>query len=86
MWDFGLMLTFIGVVANVHFLTMGDLPKVSGIQITQEEQVRLGRAKAWGTTGCSYAYEHGTRPSTIALVLQSNPIAMLAWYVFITPF
>lgn len=31
--------------------------------------------------GSAYASEHGQRTATIGLVLSSNPIALLAWYV-----
>lgn len=33
----------------------------------------------FGTLGNAYAREHGTRPSTIGLVLSSSPLALLAW-------
>lgn len=39
----------------------------------------LKRAGDFMTKGTAYAYEHGTRPSTIGHVLASNPIALLAW-------
>jgi microsomal epoxide hydrolase len=34
---------------------------------------------AFITTGLAYAIEQGTRPSTIGLVLSTNPMALLAW-------
>jgi microsomal epoxide hydrolase len=29
--------------------------------------------------GSAYSREHGTRPSTIGLVLSASPISLLAW-------
>jgi microsomal epoxide hydrolase len=59
---------------------MKDRPKavtpnsVSGIE--QEGLKRMNRFLEYGT---AYALEHATRPSTIGLVLASNPLALLAW-------
>lgn len=39
----------------------------------------LKRCLDFATLGNAYAREHGTRPSTIGLVLSSSPIALLAW-------
>ncbi|OQO02384.1 hypothetical protein B0A48_11938 [Cryoendolithus antarcticus] len=47
--------------------------------LSQEEKIGLGRYGAFGEMGNAYARMHGTRPSTIGLVLSSNPIAQLAW-------
>jgi len=44
-----------------------------------DEQKGLDRYDAFNTLGNAYAREHGTRPSTIGLVLSSSPIALLAW-------
>jgi microsomal epoxide hydrolase len=48
-------------------------------EMTKLEKEALGRAKTWGERGMAYSQEHGTRPSTIASVLMSNPLAVLAW-------
>lgn len=47
--------------------------------ITPEEAEHLERTERWRETGFAYALEHGTRPSTIGLVVSSNPLALLAW-------
>lgn len=47
--------------------------------LNEFEQRGLKRAGDFMTTGTAYAYEHGTRASTIGHVLSSNPIALLAW-------
>lgn len=49
--------------------------------ITQVEQEHIDRMNAFAANGSSYIFEHGQRPSTVGLVLSSNPLAMLAWYV-----
>ncbi|KAF7446885.1 epoxide hydrolase protein [Pyrenophora tritici-repentis] len=43
------------------------------------EKEALARTQAWEPLGMGYAIEHGSRPSTIANVLSSNPLAILAW-------
>lgn len=43
------------------------------------EQKGLDRMEQFKTKGSAYAMEHGTKPSTIGLVLGSSPIAQLAW-------
>lgn len=51
-----------------------DQSKLSDI-----EKQGLKRGEAWRATGTAYAMEHATKPSTIGFVLNSNPIALLAW-------
>ncbi|TFB01656.1 Putative epoxide hydrolase [Trichoderma ghanense] len=48
-------------------------------QISQVEKRGLERADDFLKLGSSYALQHATKPSTIGLVLASNPIALLAW-------
>ncbi|KAK5656640.1 hypothetical protein OQA88_4620 [Cercophora sp. LCS_1] len=64
---------------NMLFLTAAQSAAVAGIPITPEEEVQQEFVNAWGATGSAYAVEHGTRPSTISLVLNTNPLGMLAW-------
>jgi microsomal epoxide hydrolase len=64
---------------NMYFMTAEQSAAVADIPITTEEQARLDQAAAWAQTGSAYAAEHGTRPSTITLVLSTNPLAMLVW-------
>ncbi|KAK0879689.1 hypothetical protein LTR87_006490 [Friedmanniomyces endolithicus] len=47
--------------------------------LSKEEQEGLVRYNNFGNLGNAYAREHGTRPSTIGLVLSSSPVALLAW-------
>lgn len=56
---------------------VGAIP--DDLQLTPLEKIAIDRARGWRETGNSYALLHGTRPSTIGLVLSSNPLALLAW-------
>ncbi|SCV68230.1 BQ2448_351 [Microbotryum intermedium] len=47
--------------------------------LEEYEQVALKRAEKWRKEGSAYANFHATRPSTIGFVLQSSPLALLAW-------
>jgi hypothetical protein len=46
---------------------------------TPDEREHLAFSNTWSETGSAYAYEHGTRPSTIGLVVSTSPLAMLTW-------
>jgi microsomal epoxide hydrolase len=48
-------------------------------EISEAEKKGLERWDQFFETGRAYANEHGTKPSTIGLVLASSPIAQLAW-------
>lgn len=48
-------------------------------EITEQEQQGLGRLNEFFKTGHAYAQMHGTKPSTISLVLSSSPLALLSW-------
>ncbi|KAF1835819.1 alpha/beta-hydrolase [Decorospora gaudefroyi] len=47
--------------------------------ISAAEQKGMQRMQEFMDVGSAYAREHGTKPSTIGLVLASSPIAQLAW-------
>ncbi|KAK3111759.1 hypothetical protein LTR53_012663 [Teratosphaeriaceae sp. CCFEE 6253] len=47
--------------------------------LNEKEERCVRRHEDFGNLGSAYAREHGTRPSTIGLVLASNPVALLAW-------
>lgn len=47
--------------------------------VTDQEKKGIERMNQFRTVGSAYANVHGTRPSTIGLVLASSPIAQLAW-------
>ncbi|KXX78196.1 putative epoxide hydrolase [Madurella mycetomatis] len=75
----GLFEQCIGFHLNMYFMTEEQSAAVADIEITPEEQVQVDHAAEWVSFGTSYGNEHGTRPSTISLVLMTNPLAMLAW-------
>ncbi|KAK4497881.1 hypothetical protein PRZ48_010536 [Zasmidium cellare] len=47
--------------------------------LDEVEKKGLRRGEEFLKTGMAYAHEHGTRPGTIGLVLQSSPVAGLIW-------
>ncbi|GAQ04542.1 putative epoxide hydrolase [Aspergillus lentulus] len=47
--------------------------------LSASEKRGVERLNAFLTTGLAYAIEQGTKPSTIGLVLSTNPMALLAW-------
>lgn len=49
-------------------------------KLTEVERRGLERGNTWKASGNAYALEQATRPSTIGFVLDSNPLALLAWY------
>lgn len=69
----------------VHLNLMFMLNPPEGIDasdmsvLTEQEKVGLKRMDKFNTTGNAYGRMHGTRPSTIGLVLSSSPIALLSW-------
>lgn len=54
-------------------------PENGGVQIEDVERQAFKRAEWFKSQGAAYALEQATRPSTIGLVLSSNPVALLAW-------
>lgn len=61
------------------FLTPNQTAEVAAIPLSPEDEARQEFVAAWAQTGSAYAAEHATRPSTISLALNTNPLAMLAW-------
>jgi microsomal epoxide hydrolase len=47
--------------------------------LTQQEKDGVKRLETFMSKGHAYAQMHGTKPSTIGLVLSSSPLAQLAW-------
>jgi len=39
----------------------------------------LQRANMWESWGLGYLVEHATKPATIGAILESSPVAVLAW-------
>ncbi|KAK0631137.1 Alpha/Beta hydrolase protein [Bombardia bombarda] len=66
---------------NLIFLDANQTAAIeaANLPLTPEEEATLAIGRAWGSTGSSYAYEHGTRPATIALAAMTSPLAMLSW-------
>lgn len=48
-------------------------------EVTEAEKQALERGKDFFTRGSAYAFTHGTKPSTIGLVLSTSPLALLTW-------
>lgn len=56
------------------------VPKGMKIEdLDEQDQKGLARARAWSEWGQGYRLEHSTRPATIGAVLDSSPVAVLAW-------
>ncbi|KAI8932687.1 hypothetical protein NX059_010181 [Plenodomus lindquistii] len=69
-----------GMHINLMYSTgMSSKYENASLPVTPEEEHGIHRMKDFITTQFSYAYEHGTKPSTISLVLASSPLAHLAW-------
>lgn len=65
----------------VHLnFSMIDKPDgVSDDDMNEVEKKQLKRAADFGLVNSAYALEHGTKPATIGFVLDSSPLALLAW-------
>lgn len=50
-------------------------------KLDESDLRNVERAKMWETWGLGYLIEHATKPATIGQVLESSPVAILAWYV-----
>ncbi|WXC56089.1 hypothetical protein SNK03_002026 [Fusarium graminearum] len=62
-------------------LNMCMVPEPSTVtgEVTEAEKQALERGKDFFTRGSAYAFTHGTKPSTIGLVLSTSPLALLTW-------
>jgi pimeloyl-ACP methyl ester carboxylesterase len=47
--------------------------------LSKQDRQKVQKSIQFTTTGSAYAYMQGSRPSTLGLVLQSDPGALLAW-------
>ncbi|SMY19264.1 unnamed protein product [Zymoseptoria tritici ST99CH_1A5] len=62
----------------VHLhLRIGQQGEMDGL--TEKEKKGVDRYNNFDTLGNAYARKHGTRRSTIGLVLSASPISLLAW-------
>ncbi|KAL2849354.1 Alpha/Beta hydrolase protein [Aspergillus pseudodeflectus] len=65
---------------HVNMLVLNPDQKAGSIDdLTEREKEHMDRSDRWRETGFAYALEHGTRPSTIGLVISSSPLSLLAW-------
>jgi len=65
---------------HVNYSPQISPPEGSSVSyLTAKEQEGLKRGEDFVKMGAAYSLEHGTRPSTIGLVLSSSPVALLAW-------
>lgn len=48
-------------------------------ELSEVERMNVEKAKVFASTGRGYGVMQGTRPSTISFVVQSSPVALLAW-------
>lgn len=54
--------------------------------LTSAELQGLERRDRFVESGRGYSIEHATRPSTIAHLVSSSPIALLSWVIFLAIF
>ncbi|KAK5659537.1 hypothetical protein OQA88_739 [Cercophora sp. LCS_1] len=64
---------------NNILLSRDQRKQTEGLPVTEEEGVALQRAATFFVNGTGYMVEQGTRPGTIGLILETNPLALLAW-------
>ncbi|KAJ5565973.1 hypothetical protein N7535_007611, partial [Penicillium sp. DV-2018c] len=64
---------------HVNVVFMGKPDGMTEEHLNAYELQGIEKAKRFASTGCGYAFEHGTRPSTIGHVLSTSPMALLAW-------
>lgn len=58
---------------------MQQPPGSSEDTLSPKEKEGLARSKTFMADGRAYQQIHATRPSTLGLILGSNPLATLAW-------
>ncbi|KAL8814438.1 MAG: hypothetical protein Q9191_008552 [Dirinaria sp. TL-2023a] len=63
---------------HINFCPLRNPPPAQDLE-AEEDRALAARGQQFLTTGSAYAMEHGTRTSTIGLVLSSSPLALLAW-------
>ncbi|CDU24949.1 related to epoxide hydrolase [Sporisorium scitamineum] len=60
---------------TVSVLSLGSIPA----PLSADDRESLHRGIEFTATGSAYAAMHGTRPSTLGLVLSRSPLSTLAW-------
>ncbi|KAK4705423.1 hypothetical protein P7C70_g778, partial [Phenoliferia sp. Uapishka_3] len=65
---------------NINYMPMAppDRPEPFA-GLNEREIMNVKKALVFASTGRGYANMHGTRPGTIGIVVQSSPVALLAW-------
>lgn len=64
---------------HVNFVPISQPAGTNLDSLSATEKEGLVRAENFMATGRGYSVEHATKPSTIGLILNSNPISLLAW-------
>jgi microsomal epoxide hydrolase len=67
---------------NNFLITATEGSRLENLPVTPEEKATIAAAQQYLSTGTGYLLEQGTKPGTISLVLMTNPLALLGWYVF----
>ena len=49
--------------------------------LDEVDKVAVGRFNYFNRYEFAYRDEHATKPATIGMVVESSPVALLAWYV-----
>lgn len=70
-------------VAAIHLnaCSMSEPKTLPESSVTHLEKEGVEKGSAWMKTGVAYQAIHATRSSTIDLVLSTNSVALLAWFV-----
>lgn len=64
---------------HINFCPLRSPPANLEDSLSEPDRQLVERGRNFLTTGAAYAMEHGTRTSTIGLILSSSPLALLAW-------
>ncbi|KAK3325961.1 Alpha/Beta hydrolase protein [Apodospora peruviana] len=67
------------VLFNNFILTPSEIASVADLPVTPGENASIAAGTAFRYSGVGYMLEQGTKPGAIALVSESNPLAMLGW-------
>jgi hypothetical protein len=70
----------------VNFVGITKPPSIGDEKLSPFEEEGQKRAEWFGTYGSAYYLMHATRPSTIGHIVATNPVALLAWYLFFYQF
>lgn len=72
---------------NINYMPLSAPinPSPALLNLTEVEGINVEKAKTFASTGRGYGVLQGTRPGTIGMVVQSSPVALLAWREEIFP-